>query len=565
MSKKILALFLAVIIAAVFVACTSGQTSSQASSPANSGGGASKTATPTGDELTEDGVTPMGVFPIVKDKLTISVLIAQLPHVSDITTNDYTIWLEEKTNIHLDMTVVPDVGFEEKKNLLLSTGDYPEIMMSKAANNNNEIVKYGMDEKIYIPLNSYIEKYSQHLAARLNEMPELKEGMTAPDGNIYTLPVFEGFVGHGAVSFKQWINQSWLDKLGLSAPTTTEEYREVLRAFKTKDPNGNGKPDEVPLSGAINTWAADPYYFIMNAFEYFDWSLVKMKGGKFETVADTDNFRAGLKFMSELYSEGLIDPSSLTQELAQLTQLANNEADLLGAYSGGHIGMGIDVSNKALFDKWTYILPLKGPDGYQGTPVSDKQAVNGGPFAITDKCKNPAAAFRMADLWFGDYDSMPLQEYYKGKTWEPATSGAKGVTGYDAIYKIIVPYSTEPTKIFWAATTATGSMKEAKLYAEFVGDPKESANYEGYLIQVTDLYTKMRAPYDQIMPTWADAETATSLNNTFTPINDYVKASIVDFITGKMNIDTEWDKYLEGLDRLGYKQYVKDTEAAYNK
>ena len=34
-------------------------------------------------------------------------------------------------------------------------------------------------------------------------------------------------------------------------PTTTEELREVLRAFKEQDANGNGDPnDEIPLSGS---------------------------------------------------------------------------------------------------------------------------------------------------------------------------------------------------------------------------------------------------------------------------------------------------------------------------
>jgi putative aldouronate transport system substrate-binding protein len=34
----------------------------------------------------------------------------------------------------------------------------------------------------------------------------------------------------------------------MEMPTTTEELREVLRAFKDKDPNGNGTKDEIPLT-----------------------------------------------------------------------------------------------------------------------------------------------------------------------------------------------------------------------------------------------------------------------------------------------------------------------------
>ena len=41
------------------------------------------------------------------------------------------------------------------------------------------------------------------------------------------------------MSAKLWINHEWLDTLGLEMPQTTEEYAEVLRAFKTEDPSAN--------------------------------------------------------------------------------------------------------------------------------------------------------------------------------------------------------------------------------------------------------------------------------------------------------------------------------------
>ena len=41
------------------------------------------------------------------------------------------------------------------------------------------------------------------------------------------------------------IRQDWLDKLGLSMPTTVDEWYNVLKAFRA-DPNGNGKADEIP-------------------------------------------------------------------------------------------------------------------------------------------------------------------------------------------------------------------------------------------------------------------------------------------------------------------------------
>ena len=63
---------------------------------------------------------------------------------------------------------------------------------------------------------------------------------------------------------KLWFNYDWLEKLGLEEPQTTEELYEVLKAFKTQDPNGNGKANEIPLTGSIE-WSCALEYYLMNS------------------------------------------------------------------------------------------------------------------------------------------------------------------------------------------------------------------------------------------------------------------------------------------------------------
>ena len=53
-----------------------------------------------------------------------------------------------------------------------------------------------------------------------------------------------------------------LDHLGLDMPTTTDEFVEVLRAFKDNDANGNGNPnDEIPLAFKFTDWGAYDHGF----------------------------------------------------------------------------------------------------------------------------------------------------------------------------------------------------------------------------------------------------------------------------------------------------------------
>src|SRR5690606_16000187 len=115
---------------------------------------------------------------------------------------------------------------------------------------------------------------------------------------------------------KLWIYKPWLDALGLEMPTTTDELLAVYRAFKEQDPNGNGNADEIPLMSATDTWTGaamnrgslDPYFmgsFLYNPGE--PW-LVLNEEGRVDFSANKDAWREGLKFLNQLYAEGLIAP-----------------------------------------------------------------------------------------------------------------------------------------------------------------------------------------------------------------------------------------------------------------
>lgn len=279
--KSIIAMLLVVMsMTAMVFGCkndtgNSSQNSNPSSNPDSSAAGSNAT--------NEDGVTPAGELPIVTEQTTLSVMLPQNANINDLVDNDFTHFVEEQTNIKLDMQISPADGYDEKLNLALSTGTYPEVILYGAAGSNLDIVKYGMTEKIYIPMNDYIEKYSVNIKQIWEDIPTIKESMTAPDGNVYVIPRSEGAAGHGSISDKFWINTAWIQQLGKSVPTTTEEFKDVLIAFRDEDPNGNGQKDEVPLSGAANTWAADPYLFIMNAFCHFDGGIKMFKDGVFSS------------------------------------------------------------------------------------------------------------------------------------------------------------------------------------------------------------------------------------------------------------------------------------------
>jgi putative aldouronate transport system substrate-binding protein len=102
---------------------------------------------------------------------------------------------------------------------------------------------------VFPKLNDLIDKYAPNLKKIMNQYPEVKKALTMPDGKIYSFPTLQdpNFLS-GIIGSQMWINKNFLDKLGMKVPETTEELYNYLVAVKTKDPNGNGKADEVPFA-----------------------------------------------------------------------------------------------------------------------------------------------------------------------------------------------------------------------------------------------------------------------------------------------------------------------------
>ncbi|GAB4000577.1 hypothetical protein GCM10029992_32920 [Glycomyces albus] len=94
-------------------------------------------------------------------------------------------------------------------------------------------------------LDDLIGENTPNLVDAFEKEPGFEELATSPDGNIWGIPAWNDCY-HCSYPSKLWMNSAWLDEVGLEQPTTPEELRTVLEAFKTQDPNGNGEADEIP-------------------------------------------------------------------------------------------------------------------------------------------------------------------------------------------------------------------------------------------------------------------------------------------------------------------------------
>ena len=376
-------------------------------------GGSSSGATTSGST---SGVTMSanGEYPIVSEKVTYTVMAPQTNYILDLQTNAYTQWLEEKTNVHIDYETVPEAALTEKVNLSLASSEIPDAYLSCNLDSASQ-VKYGK-EGVFIDLAPLIEKYGYEIPKAYEANSLLPGAVTTPDGEIYALAGINECY-HCLYCGRAWINQTWLDNLGLDYPETTEEFVNVLRAFKEQDANGNGDPnDEIPMLGISGMWRASCYDFLLGSFVYNDFTdRLSVENGTVNYVANTEEFREGLRFIRSLIEEELIDPVSLTITEDEAHVLTGGDVATVGVATGMAYWNVLSAND----EEYIGLSPLEGPNGVRNAFVRATGIV-AGQFAITNKAENPEILFRWADAQFSEEATYFSSWGPEGEGWEKA-------------------------------------------------------------------------------------------------------------------------------------------------
>jgi putative aldouronate transport system substrate-binding protein len=519
----------------------------------------------------QDGIaTPAGEFPIVTEPTVITILLnSGDAHVSDFNTNDSTQWLEETTGLDLQIEVVLGTDAQTKHNLALASGDLPDILLGMPM--TPSLLSQQGAEGTFIPLNDLMEEYGfETKRVFQEERPQLLPLNLSPDGNLYGLPeINECF--HCFLSQKLWVYKPWLDTLGIDIPTTTDEFEQMLIAFKEQDPNGNGVADEVPFSGSVEGqggWHNSVDQNLMNAFVFYDNKIqhdrLLLIDGKVEAAFAQPGYREGLRYLHRLYTEGLIDPNGLIQDNAALLQLGSQmEPHLLGAVTGGWQGSFTIPQTVAQgggeMDNWIAIPPLQGPEGVQ-TAAYAPWGFSVGRCVITNKAAHPDVAFRLCDLMYSNEATMRNVFGVEDLDWVRPPEGELGIDGSQAAYRTLGNWDADITNTHWRQVGMTYRTSEFRLSQSAVDQFVEVPLYEA-----SNAMLPFAPPLEDLIPplTFGD-DVAGELTEVQLSVRTYADEMLTRFITGDADIETEWDAYLETLNSQGLPRLLEIYQAAYD-
>ena len=437
-------------------------------------------------------------------------------------------------------------------NIMLASGTYPDIIYAPS-NYPGGIAKLVQDG-VAIKLNDLIDQYAPNYKKILNDNPEIRKQVVLDDGTIAKFPQIDIDLHRIAYS-GQMVREDWLNKVGLKQPTTIDEWYTVLKAFKDKDPNGNGVNDEIPLGdrgdglGSIGSFATS-WGILADRFQ------INAKTGKVTFGPLEPGFKDYVATMNKWFKEGLIDSEfAATDKKAFEAKFAKNT---IGAYGGVITGINAfkDQMKGSLPDfKLIGVAPPIGPAGksYSNHSQMVQNVPLDGVF-ISSQAKDPVAAVKLLDFMIGP-EGSDLQNWgIEGKSYT-TNNGKKTFT--DEVFHN--PEGFEPTeavKKYALPTTGMVKVMDFNAWASFELRYPEAT-------EANEIWFKADRSL-LIPPLSFNGEESQKLGSIMSEVNTYVKEMWIKFIMGTEPIDN-YDKFVATLKKMGIEEAIKIQQTAYDR
>ncbi len=327
-------------------------------------------------------------LPIVKkdtEDITLKIMIKNGPYYQDMKDFENDIYFinkyAERTNVKVEWQTVASESFDDTLTNSLASGKLPDAIM-KGGISNSVQRNYG-EQGFFLDLmeNDMLKTYAPNYWALAQKYPETLSSSTMPGGSIYSLGLVRNSVG-SLINSKMYFNKDWLGAVGKNVPTTSQEFYDVLSAFKSKYPNSLG----FYTSSTHMEYSTLGMFGLGNRGTLNGFIDMDEKTGKTRYFPMSDQYREWVEYMSKLYKDGLLSKDYIGFSEAKLGAFTENNT--VGAFAYTNLSSLTDKTQ----NKMAYLNgSLTGPKGYSDW-YGTTSVGHTGSFIITSACKYPEVA-----------------------------------------------------------------------------------------------------------------------------------------------------------------------------
>jgi len=343
----------------------------------------------------------------------------------------------------------------------------------------------------------------------------------------------------------QWlIEKKWLDELGLKMPTTTDEFYNVLKAFKDNAGKGSIPRDVVPyyLYGIVND--------VGGALDVINSFGVRVVQGKYYVTVDdngkvefnyTDEaIKEPLKFLHKLASEGLISKESFTDTWDTYLTKIKSTTTTIGCYHA--------YSNRDLTMTNTVpMAPLDSGNGKAPMVRGQQNIVTKNYFTVYKNCKYPEIAVRLANM-IAEPDWSVQASY--GMIGGEETTVSKTEDG-----KYLIDGGNGEYAGLYVPGERVAYLITEDIYKNIQMDVT-AKNYSR-VKAIEDVYAKYTMDSKNLYPTFImTEENIDRISEINLDISTYIKTTFADWVMYG-GIDEGWNNFVKQMDAYGLQEYLK--------
>ncbi|MDW7656888.1 MAG: hypothetical protein SCM11_06910 [Bacillota bacterium] len=452
------------------------------------------------------------------------------------------LYIQETFGLKLSVEIIDLEGYEEKFKIMFSTLNLPDICTWRGVSASD--INEAGDRGIFADYYQYMD-IMPNFRAICDEWYDMLPYVTANSGALYISPTYTtvsqpGYGGRGIGVRKDILDAAGFDYSNLESLDDLYEMFTVLK---------EGKDDQYVIGRDNNTWYIGSYIGVSR-----EPGLWNEESQEWTANYMTPNCKDFVIFWANAFADGLLHPDYLNIGTSELNQHFYN--GVVTAVCHGMYFLDNNTLGAVTEQEWTHVLPPL----YNGkkhprptTPIFD-----------------PA----MGRLVSGKLDEKVTQKIMRLNDWCYSMDGWKrtylGIENEDYIILSDDPFKT-------LALIESNKDKIPEAFKDKILTLEESSTRRADLpTNLYGFYSLVPNPTPQDLETIADRTYAANgwyakpepvvtltgdeldeYNSLYSTIDDYAKQIIAQMITGQLDIEAEWDKFLANLKDYGYDRLIE--------
>ncbi|MFI0895632.1 extracellular solute-binding protein [Streptomyces sp. NPDC020983] len=460
--------------------------------------------------------------------------------------------LAKRTNVTLKPTVVPLSDYENKRSVMIGSGDAPFLIPKTYFGQEAPFVSSGA----ILAVSDYVHLMPnyQDKVKKWNLQGDV-ETLVQDDGKYYVLPGLHEDVW---IDYTFAIRTDVLDALGLQMPKTLDDLYNVLKAMKAAHPDLYPMSDRWsqphPAGAMLQTFGQAFGAGYGGGWGYHNVTY-DTASDKFVLTGAMDQYKAMVEFTAKLVKEKLLDPESFTQTDDQANAkftsgksfvISTNAQELVNTYRPGLA--------KAVPSAKVTKMPV--PIGPAGEVKVGTRLENG--LMITKKARDSkdfVAIMQFVDwLFYSDEGQVFAKWGVEGVTYTKDAAGNFKLAK-DVDYVGLNPSGTKKLNVDFGFSNGNFAYGGSTKLLESVFSEEEK---EFQKIMTARKTLPVPPPY----PLNSEEQEQFSLYEA--PLTDFVQQQTLNFILGKRPL-SEWDTYKSELKGKNGDQYLSLVNGAYDR